>query len=104
MDETQVPPEYDIDETYVEGYTQEEGEHTNSIKHVLLIFSLYVDDCQDPLSVSGSRPTTPIVTTSSGISTSVATSVTSTALSSSSDTTTVSSGNSTRRNVINTYY
>ena len=97
MDETQVPPEYDIDETYVEGYTQEEGEHTNSIIHVLLFFSLYVDDCQDPLSVSGSRPTTPIITTSSGTSTSVAISVTSTAPSSSSDTTTVSSGNSTRR-------
>ena len=58
-------------------------------------FLLYVDDRQDPLSVSGSRPTTPVVTTSS--STGVATSVMSTAPSSSSDTTTVPSGNSTRK-------
>ena len=59
------------------------------------IFIVHIDDRQDPLSVSGSRPTTPVISTSSG--TSVVTSVTSTAPSSSSDTTTVSSGNSARR-------
>ena len=60
------------------------------------IFIVRIDDRQDPLSVSGSRPTTPVISTSSG--TSVVTSVTPTApSSSSSDTTTVSSGNSIRR-------
>ena len=70
-----VHTEYDMDETYVEGYTREEGMRayfsanirTNSKKlYTCTIFLLYVhiDNWQDPLSVSlsvsGSHPTTPV--------------------------------------------
>ena len=50
MDETQVPPEYDMDETYVEGYTQEEGTRAyfsaniqiaKSCTHVLYFYCTY---------------------------------------------------------------
>ena len=41
MDETQVPPEYDMDETYVEGYPQEEGMRAYFSANIQIAKKLY---------------------------------------------------------------